>query len=81
MFRMEQNFVVFANGKIVVPFDLNADFNHTSGDCGNLGTVGQDDPAPSRLTILVLPNQNPLPQRFNIIAQGFLSEMLHSSGV
>lgn len=60
-FGVEEDFVVFLDGKVLVAFDLSANFDNPAGDCRYLCVVREDDSAASLLAAFVFSNQNPLP--------------------
>ena len=64
---MEQNLVVFFDRKIDVSLNLHAHFNHTSGDCRNLGVIGQHNTASCLMSSFVFADQHPHSQRFHVL--------------
>lgn len=62
---MEEDLVVFADGEILVSLDLEADFHDATGDGGDLGLIGEDNPSSRFVLSFVLADEDPHAEGFN----------------
>ncbi len=68
--RVEEDFVVLADGHVLVVFDGFADGDDTAGDDGNFVRVGEDDAAFGFAFVVVLANDDAFADGFDDVVFG-----------